>query len=114
MATASRIGWVLVLLLGCAGAAAADPPKPEKSEVATFAGHALAVHLKRADQSFMCLVDPEVRMLGDRSFLTGSPLDDPIKASRVWIPLSDVTEIQEFNDAKELGKWYKVPPHAEK
>jgi hypothetical protein len=105
-------GAAVLLALLCLGLAGkADPPQPDKPQ-AGFIGKALFVRTK-GDRGVVMLLDPQVQKLGDRTFVVGRPVDRRTEASRVWVPVSDVTEVEEFADAKEMAKWYRSgpPPH---
>jgi hypothetical protein len=105
-----RFGGVLVLLavLGLSLGGRADPPKSEPAEPRDFTGKAISISL-RGNGGQVGLLDPEVKPVGDRIFLTGRPvLDWRTKPLRLWIPLADVGMIEEFANEEEMAKWYQV------
>jgi hypothetical protein len=94
------------------GASFAEEPSPSKSETHhdAFTGKALFVRLKNPGRSTVVLEDPQIQTFGENSFLIGRAVEGPVRSLRIWVPLSDVLEIEEFTDLKEMGKWYKLSP----
>jgi hypothetical protein len=74
-----------------------------------FAGRALIVSLKSDDEWGAFLQNPEVKRIGDKSFLVGKGIDDPTETGEswqagrtVWIAVDDVSTIVEFDSAEQL------------
>ena len=104
------VALLLVLVVGFTGSA--DPPEASKPPGEGFTGKAIRVRIlgDRNGDGAALLLDPEIRTLGQRTFLTGRPVDMPTRPARLWVPLEDVRQIEEFTTAEELAKWYRVPP----
>ena len=96
-------------LLGASLAKDATPAN-EESHHFGFSGKALFVRLKNPGRSTVAIEDPAIQTFGENSFLIGRPAEGPVRSVRLWLPISDVQEIEEFNDTKEMGKWYKLSP----
>src|SRR5262249_51344509 len=78
----------LLALLGARLAWSDDTPRAGKPGEIVFAGKAVHVLAKGSDS--LLLAEPQVRALGDRSFLTGKDVEDSF---RVWVPVSDIVRI---------------------
>jgi hypothetical protein len=101
-------GLVLsLLLLGYALAQNPAASKNDRPQSDTFTGKAAFVATKNADTS-IGILDPEIRTLGDRTFVVGRSADAPEATLRVWIPVSEVKTIHEFADVKQMAKMYRV------
>jgi hypothetical protein len=109
--------WGLVvslMLLSVGLAQESTPTKAETTPSDAFVGKAVFVHLRNPGRSTLSLEEPRIQTFGLHSFLVGRTSDGPAKSLRVWVPLSDVSEIEEFADVKEMAKWYRVSPSASK
>jgi RNA polymerase sigma factor (sigma-70 family) len=69
-----------------------------------FQGKALRVELKGLKE---ILVDPEVKMLGTRTFIVGERVSRE-GGGKLWIPIEDVVSIGEFKDLNDLKKYWKI------
>jgi hypothetical protein len=69
-----------------------------------FQGKALRVELKNLKE---ILVDPEVKMLGTRTFIVGERVSRE-GGGKLWIPVEDVVSIGEFKDLNDLKKYWKI------
>jgi hypothetical protein len=102
-----------VLLGGVAAAAAciAGPLEVKDSGEATFTGKAIFVQTREPSRQNLLLEEPQVKELGNRSFLVGRVVQGE---TRFWLPLADVARIEEFASVEELGKHYQLGRPAEK
>jgi hypothetical protein len=117
MAVLRTTFWGLVASLTLFSVGLAQESTTTKTETTvneTFVGKALFVHLRNPGRSTVSLEDPRIQTFGLHTFLIGRTSDWPAKSLRVWVPLSDVSEIEEFADVKEMAKWYRVSPSASK
>jgi hypothetical protein len=96
-----------VLLSGLAAAAAciAGPSEAKDSGEATFTGKAILVQTKGSSNQILKLQEPQIKPLGDHSFLVGRAVHGQ---TRFWVPLADVARIEEFANVEELGKHYQL------
>jgi hypothetical protein len=99
---------ILVLTIANAGPVRAQASDKEITVVKPFHGAALFVRLKSNADASVSIENPEVRSLAGLPFLVGHPLDASQNAGSIWMPLSDVLGIEEFADAKELARRYKI------
>lgn len=90
------------LVVGCSFLFGADPAAvPENQNGLT--SEAAVVFLDSVKHPYVlrrCLV----KTLGERGFLVGSPTNAPWLGQRLWIPLSDVTMIHEFESIDALNE----------
>jgi hypothetical protein len=117
MAVLRTILWGLVTSLTLFSVGLAQESTTTKTETTpndAFVGKALFVHLRNPGRTTLSLEEPRIQTFGLHSFLIGRTSDGPAKSLRVWVPLSDVSEIEEFADVKEMAKWYRVSPSASK
>ncbi len=100
---------VLLALLGAGPGWSGDAPAAGKPAEATFTGKAIAVHLKGQPSAISLLEEPQIRTVGDCTFLIGRVAQGH---QRMWLPLADVARIEEFADVEALGKHYRLgqPP----
>jgi RNA polymerase sigma factor (sigma-70 family) len=84
--------------------AAAPIPAAVTYAPAAFQGKALRVELKSLKE---ILVDPEVKMLGTRTFIVGERVSRE-GGGKLWIPIEDVVSIGEFKDLNDLKKYWKI------
>jgi hypothetical protein len=96
-------------LLGAGLAQDANSSKGESHHYG-FSGKALFVRLKNPGRTTMAVEDPAIETFGENSFVIGRPAEGPVRAVRIWLPIADVQEIEEFSDTKEMAKWYKLSP----
>jgi hypothetical protein len=100
-------------LICCAllGVGLAQDSNSSKSEHhGAFSGKAAFVRLKNAGRPTLAVEDPQIQTFGEISFLIGRAAEGPMRSVRLWVPISDVLEIEEFSDDKEMGRWYKLSP----
>jgi hypothetical protein len=100
-------------LICCAllGVGLAQDANSSKSEHhGAFSGKAAFVRLKNAVRPTLAVEDPQIQTFGETSFMIGRAAEGPVRSVRLWVPISDVLEIEEFSDVKEMGKWYKLSP----
>jgi hypothetical protein len=69
-----------------------------------FDGKAIRLELKSAKE---ILVDPEVKMIGTRTFIVGERVSASA-GGKLWIPVEDVISIGEFKDLQHLKQYWKV------
>ena len=98
---------VLLALLGVALAQSSDGPKTGDLKEAAFAGKAVHVVLKGQIQlqaknsTFLFLEQPQIRTFGNGSFVTGRSIEH---GRQIWVPLSEVTAIEEFAEHQRDGQ----------
>ncbi len=111
---AIRRAVLISVLMCCAliGAGLARDASSAKSDEhqAVFSGKALYVRLKNPGRTTVAVEDPAIQTFGESSFLIGRSAEGPVRLVRLWVPISDVQEIEEFSDTKEMAKWYKLSP----
>jgi hypothetical protein len=100
---------VCCALLGVGLAQNANSSKSESHHDA-FSGKAAFVRLKNQGQPTLAVEDPQIQTFGENSFLIGRAAEGPVRSVRLWVPISDVLEIEEFSEVKEMGRWYKLSP----
>jgi hypothetical protein len=91
----------LLVLLGASLAWSDDTPGAGKPAAVAFTGK--AVHVKAKGLDGLLLEEAQLKVLGDRLFLTGKDVEDGF---RVWVPMSDIVKIEEFADVGQLKKQY--------
>ncbi len=96
-----------------AGMCTSKTSRADAPDTSDFSGKAVFVHRREANWSGG-LLNPRIRTFGVQSFLIGRPIGGPTQASALWIPLTDIIEIEEFADAHEMGKSYRLPDGAAK
>ncbi len=75
----------------------------------SFSGKAIYVTLKNSSQGGIAIEDPELRKLGERSFIVGHSAAAPVgELRKSWVPVAEVWTIEEFADAKAMAKIYRV------
>jgi hypothetical protein len=112
----ARHGWIAAGALACVlgagfcyqwlGAQGGANPPPQ------FSGAAIHIVPKGANVGYF-LKDPVIRIVGHESFAVGAPIQlgnarngaVPIK---MWVPLSNLSHIEEFDSVKTLQKAYPV------
>jgi hypothetical protein len=107
---AALIGALICCALLGAGLAQDSSSAKNDEPRNAFSGKALFVRLKNPGRTTVAVEDPAIQTFGESAFLIGRPAEGPVRAVRLWVPISDVQEIEEFSDTKEMGKWYKLSP----
>ena len=107
---AALIGALICCALLGAGVAQESSSAKHDEPRAAFSGKALFIRLKNPGRTTMAIEDPAIQTFGENSFLIGRSAEGPVRSVRLWVPLSDVQEIEEFSDTKEMAKWYKLSP----
>jgi hypothetical protein len=108
--TSAFVGALICCALLGAGMAQDANSSKDESHRNAFTGKALFVRLKNPGRSTVAVEDPAIQTFGENSFLIGRSAEGPVRSVRLWLPLSDVQEIEEFSDVKEMAKWYKLSP----
>jgi len=107
---AALLGALICCVLLGAGLAQDSTPAKSEGHHDAFSGKALFIRLRNPSRSTVAVEDPQIQTFGESSFLIGRAAEGPVRSVRLWLPLSDVLEIEEFADVKEMGKWYKLSP----
>ncbi len=102
-----------ILVYACTSNARLDAAAPEGTAASAddpFGGKiALVLLADNAGHSY--LLDTRVAMLGDRTFITGRPLDprngESLKGVSTWLPMDSVQRITLFDDQAALNEQLK-------
>jgi hypothetical protein len=115
MKTTAFLSVLATVTLGCLALGWDQPgekannPEPIGAPATPLTGRALILSLKSNDEWGPFLQNPEVKRIGDKSFLVGKGIDDPSETVEswqvgrtVWIAVDDVSTIVEFDNAEDL------------
>jgi hypothetical protein len=105
--------WIVVLP-GIAGVVQAQDDRDTPAREAAqnpFQGKAIAIFFKGNASEIQFMEAPQIRTFGKQTFLLGRV---PREQRRHWVPLADVSRIEEFTDVEELGKYYRPGPASKK
>jgi hypothetical protein len=110
MSIRSMMVWGLLASLALLSAGVCQETKTTRSDrnADVFSGKAVFVTIAKNSDRNVGLQDPEIRTLGDRSFLVGRDPDASSIKKWIWVPLSEVREIEEFVDVKAMAAVYRI------
>ncbi|MGC3966568.1 MAG: hypothetical protein QM775_04120 [Pirellulales bacterium] len=109
MRTAVLFAFVGCLAVGCLALAADTKPAADNDSPYHFGGKIVAVSMNDAELSCY-LSRAAVERLGARDFIVGYsppfPGFEGLEKNRIWLPLSDVTHIMEFDSVEQAAEAY--------